>query len=81
MNTTWPNRFARAHLLTLTGMLCLWSIAGAWAQDKPGDVGGANARAEDHLDLRGDVPNPRRIDLADLHKLPRTEIRTTRVKR
>jgi DMSO/TMAO reductase YedYZ molybdopterin-dependent catalytic subunit len=78
MNTTWPNRFARcAHLLTLTGMLCLWSIAGAWAQDKSGDAGGANARAEDHLDLRGDVPNPRRIDLADLHKLPRTEIRTT----
>jgi DMSO/TMAO reductase YedYZ molybdopterin-dependent catalytic subunit len=76
--TTWSNRFACYALLSiLAGMLCLWSIDGAWAQDKSGDADGANARAEDHLDLRGDVPDPRRIDLADLHKLPRTEIRTT----
>jgi DMSO/TMAO reductase YedYZ molybdopterin-dependent catalytic subunit len=76
--TTWSNRFACcALLLTVTGMLCPWSINSAWAQDKSGDAGGANARAEDHLDLRGDVPNPRRIDAAELHKLPRTEIRTT----
>jgi hypothetical protein len=76
--TTWSNRFAScALLLTLTGMLCLWSIDSAWAQDKSGGEGGANARPEDHLDLRGDVPNPRRIEAAELHKLPRTEIRTT----
>jgi DMSO/TMAO reductase YedYZ molybdopterin-dependent catalytic subunit len=76
--TTWSNRFACcALLLTVTGMLCPWSIDSAWAQDKSGDAGGANARTENHLDLRGDVPNPRRIDAAELHKLPRTEIRTT----
>ncbi len=76
--TTWSNRFAScALLLSLTWMLYLWSIDSAWAQDKSGGVGGANARAEDFLDLRGDVPNPRRIDAAELHKLPRTELRTT----
>jgi DMSO/TMAO reductase YedYZ molybdopterin-dependent catalytic subunit len=75
--TTWSNRFACcALLLTVTGMPCPWSIDSAWAQDKSADAGGANARTEDHLDLRGDVPNPRRIDAAELHKLPRTEIRT-----
>ncbi len=58
-------------------MLCLWSIDSAWAQDKSGGAGGTNARAEDFLDLRGDVPNPRRIEAAELHQLPRTELRTT----
>jgi DMSO/TMAO reductase YedYZ molybdopterin-dependent catalytic subunit len=75
---TRSNRFAScALLLGLTWMFCLWSIKSAWAQDKSGGAGGANAQAEDFLDLRGDVPNPRRIDAAELHKLPRTEMRTT----
>jgi hypothetical protein len=76
--TTWSNRFAPcALLLSLTWMLNLWSIDGAWAEDKSGGAGGANAQAENFLELRGDVPNPRPIDAVELHKLPRTEIRTT----
>jgi hypothetical protein len=75
---TWSNHLAScALLLSLTWMLCLWSIDSAWAQDKSGGAGGTNARAEDFLDLRGDVPNPRRIEAAELHKLPRTELHTT----
>jgi DMSO/TMAO reductase YedYZ molybdopterin-dependent catalytic subunit len=75
---TGSNRFAScALLLSLTWMLCLCSIDSAWAQDKSGGAGGANARAEDFLDLRGDLPNPRQIDAAELRKLPRTEMRTT----
>ena len=30
---------------------------------------------KDLLDLRGDVPNPRRIDASELNKLPRVEVR------
>ena len=44
---------------------------------RPADSVGTNAQAEDFLDLRGDVPNPRRLDAAELHKLPRAETRTT----
>ena len=33
--------------------------------------------AKDLLDLRGDLPNPRRIDASELNKLPRVEARTT----
>jgi DMSO/TMAO reductase YedYZ molybdopterin-dependent catalytic subunit len=58
-------------------MLCLLSIDSGWAQDKTGGAAGANAQAEDYLDLRGDVPNPRRIDTSELKKLPRLETRTT----
>lgn len=58
-------------------MLCLLSIDSGWAQDKTGGAAGANAQAEDYLDLRGDVPNPRRIDTSELKKLPRVETRTT----
>ena len=57
-------------------MLCLQSIDIGWAQVKAGDAIGANAQAQDLLDLRGDLPNPRRIDASDLHKLPRVEVRT-----
>jgi hypothetical protein len=31
--------------------------------------------AKDLLDLRGDLPNPRRIDASELNKLPRVEVR------
>ena len=58
-------------------MLCLRSIDSGRTQDKTGDTVGANAPAEDSLDLRGDLPNPRRIDASELHKLPRVEARTT----
>ena len=58
-------------------MLCLLSIDSGLAQDKTGGAAGANAQAEDYLDLRGDVPNPRRIDTSELKKLPRVETRTT----
>ena len=58
-------------------MLCLRSIDSGWAQDKTGEAVGANPQAEDVLDLRGDLPNPRRIDASELHKLPRVEARTT----
>ena len=44
---------------------------------RPADSVGTNAQAEDFLDLRGDVPNPRRLDAAELHQLPRAETRPT----
>ena len=51
------NRFTSCTLfLSLTGMLCLWSIDSGRAQDKTGGAVGAKAQAEDLLDLRGDVP-------------------------
>jgi hypothetical protein len=77
MTTRW-NRFASCTLFrSLTWMLCLLSIDSGWAQDKTGGAAGADAQAEDYLDLRGDVPNPRRIDTSELKKLPRLEMRTT----
>ena len=33
--------------------------------------------AQDSLDLRGDLPNPRRIDASELNKLSRVQTRTT----
>jgi hypothetical protein len=54
-------------------MLYLQSID---AQVEAGDAVGVNDQAEDLLDLRGDLPNPRRIDASELHKLPRAEART-----
>ena len=29
------------------------------------------------MDLRGDLPNSRRIDLSELHRLPRVEVRVS----
>ncbi len=58
-------------------MLCLRSIDSGRTQDKTGGAVAANAQADDLLDLRGDLPNPRRINAAELHKLPRAETRTT----
>jgi hypothetical protein len=75
MTIRW-NRFASCTFLSLTWMLCLQSIDIGWAQVKTGDAVGANAQAEDLLDLRGDLPNPRRIDASELHKLPRVEALT-----
>jgi DMSO/TMAO reductase YedYZ molybdopterin-dependent catalytic subunit len=70
------NRFILGTLfLGLIAMLCLRSIDAGWSQDKTVDQVAANSQAQDFLDLRGDVPNPRRIDAAELHKLSRVEIR------
>jgi len=33
--------------------------------------------AEGLLDLLGDLPNPRRMDVSELRRLPRVEVRTT----
>ncbi len=48
-----------------------------WPQSKTGGVVGASDQAELLLDLRGNLPNPRRIDASELHKLTRVEARTT----
>jgi DMSO/TMAO reductase YedYZ molybdopterin-dependent catalytic subunit len=77
MRIPWKRFASCVLLLSLTWMLCLRSIDSGWTQDKTGDAVGANAQAEDSLDLRGDLPNPRRIDASELHKLPRVEVRTT----
>jgi hypothetical protein len=59
--------------LSLTWVLCLWSVDSVQAQDKTGEVVGAPSSME----LRGDLPNPRQINAAELHQLPRAEVRTT----
>jgi DMSO/TMAO reductase YedYZ molybdopterin-dependent catalytic subunit len=64
-------------LLILTWILYLGSFDNAWAQQKTGDAVAAGAQSDDSLDLRGDVPNPRLVSAAELHKLPRAEMRTT----
>jgi DMSO/TMAO reductase YedYZ molybdopterin-dependent catalytic subunit len=74
MTIRWNRLAARTLFLSLTWMLFLLSLDSGWAEDK---TGAAGAQAEDFLDLRGDVPNPRRIDAAELHKLPRAETRAT----
>jgi DMSO/TMAO reductase YedYZ molybdopterin-dependent catalytic subunit len=72
MTIRW-NRFASYTVL----VLCLQSIYSGWAQNKTGDAVSPSAQAEGLLDLLGDLPNPRRIDVSDLHRLPRVEARTT----
>jgi hypothetical protein len=57
-------------------LLCLPSIDRAQAQDKTADAAGASIQVEDFLDLRGDLPNPRRINGSELRQLPRSEKRT-----
>lgn len=70
------NRFiSRTLFLGLIAMLCLRSIDAGWAQDKTGEQVAANSQLEDFLQLRGDLPDPRRIDAAELRKLPRVELR------
>ena len=48
-----------------------------WAQNKTGDAVSPGAEAEGSLDLLGDLPKPRRIDVSELHSLPRVDVRTT----
>ena len=78
MTIRW-NRFATYTTLPLgiVLMLCLQSIDSGWAQNKAGDAVSPSAQAEGFLDLLGDLPNPRRIDVSESHRLPRVEVRTT----
>jgi len=62
--------------LSLVWMLCLQSISSGSAKDNTSNAASANA-PEDFLEIRGDVPNPRRIDASELHHLPRVNVRTT----
>jgi DMSO/TMAO reductase YedYZ molybdopterin-dependent catalytic subunit len=72
------NRFAPCTLaLSFVLVLCLQSVDSGWAQNKTGDGVSPSAQAGGLLDLLGDLPNPRRIDLSELHGLPRVEVRTT----
>jgi DMSO/TMAO reductase YedYZ molybdopterin-dependent catalytic subunit len=64
-------------LLSLVLVLYLRSIDTGWAQNKTADAVSPSTEAQGLLDLRGDLPNPRRIDASELHRLPRVEVRTT----
>jgi len=78
MKTTiqWKRFASFALFLSLAWMLCLQPIDTGRTQDKTGDAASASPRAENSLDLRGDVPNPQRISTIQLRKLPRVELRT-----
>jgi hypothetical protein len=77
MTIRW-NRFASYTLaLSLVLVLCLLSIDNGWTQNKTGDAVSPSAQAEGLLDLLGDLPNPRRIDVSELNRLPRVEVRIT----
>lgn len=68
MKTTiqWKRFASFALFLSLTWMLCLQPIDTGRTQDKTGDAASASPRAENSLDLRGDVPNPQRIGTIEL---------------
>jgi hypothetical protein len=70
----WRRFVSRTLLLTVMTLLCLLSIDRA--QDKTADAAGASIQVGDFLDLKGDLPNPRRIDGSELRQLPRSETRT-----
>jgi DMSO/TMAO reductase YedYZ molybdopterin-dependent catalytic subunit len=63
-------------LLSLIGMLGFPCAGSARADDKTGVAVEAPTQIESSLEVRGDVTNPRRIDAAELRKLPRAETRT-----
>ncbi len=73
MTIRWRPFVLRALFLATTSLLCLPSINRVRAQDKTAEAAGANIQVEDFLDLRGDLPNPRRIDGSELRQLPRSE--------
>jgi hypothetical protein len=72
MTILWKRFASCLLLLGLAWILFPRSVESGWSQDKNRDA----VAAEDFLDLRGDVPNPHRIDTAGLHKMPRIEIQT-----
>jgi len=63
-------------LLSLTAMLSFPLASSTRAEDKTGSAVEAPTQIESSLEIRGDVTNPRRIDAAELAKLPRAETRT-----
>jgi DMSO/TMAO reductase YedYZ molybdopterin-dependent catalytic subunit len=73
----WKRFASFALFLSMTWVLCFQAIDTGWTQDKTGDAVSVNPQAENFLDLRGDVPNPRRIGTIELRKLPRIELHTT----
>jgi hypothetical protein len=76
--TTRRSHFASCILFFgLAGLLCVQSVDSGWTQNETSDAVSVNARAEDWLDLRGDLPNPRQIPASELRKLPRAEARMT----
>jgi DMSO/TMAO reductase YedYZ molybdopterin-dependent catalytic subunit len=78
MKTTirWKRFASSVLLLGLSWMLCPPSTNLGWAQEKTGNAVGVNAQPEESLDLRGDLPKPRRFDASELRQLPRAEVRT-----
>jgi DMSO/TMAO reductase YedYZ molybdopterin-dependent catalytic subunit len=62
-------------LLSLIGMLSFPLAGSARADDKTGVAIEAHTQTESSLEVRGEVTNPRRIDAAELRKLPRAETR------
>jgi DMSO/TMAO reductase YedYZ molybdopterin-dependent catalytic subunit len=75
------NRFALRTLLlaaVCTFYLCALDIGQAGqAQNKADGAVSADTQVGPFLELRGELPNPRRINAPDLHRLPHTEVRTT----
>jgi DMSO/TMAO reductase YedYZ molybdopterin-dependent catalytic subunit len=63
-------------LLSLTGMLSFLLAGSARAEDKTGVAVEAPTLTESSLEVRGDVTSPRRMDAAELGKLPRVEAHT-----
>jgi hypothetical protein len=61
------------RFLILTLILC-WSIESGQGQDKTGTSPGTDALKETSLEVRGDVPNSRRIEAIELRGLPRAEL-------
>ena len=64
MKTTiqWKRFASFALFLSLTWVLCFQAADTGWTQDKTGEATSVNPQAENFLDLRGDVPNPQRVD-------------------
>ncbi|HEY0790384.1 MAG TPA: hypothetical protein VGD78_04900 [Chthoniobacterales bacterium] len=59
----------------LAGVFGLWAPAvAAWAQEDPKPS--AEASVEGAVELRGAMPDARRLSFAELQHLPRTEVRT-----
>jgi DMSO/TMAO reductase YedYZ molybdopterin-dependent catalytic subunit len=66
-----------ALLLSLVGMLSYPLAGSARGDDQTGVAAEAPTQPEGSVEVRGDVSNPRRLDAAELRKLPRTETRTS----
>jgi hypothetical protein len=77
MTIRWNRLCSRTLFLSLAGAFCLEAIDIGWAQDETSEAAVAAPRAGNLLDLRGDLPNPRQIDVSALDKLPRVSVSTS----